>query len=91
MAIAIVDFETMGLNAGRDRVVEVSVVTSERGRDPEMVFDTFINPARSVLATVIDDPPISQSLRLSHLNQSANQVVSSDVEISFLLILVAYV
>ena len=51
--IAIVDFETTGLNAGVDRVVEVSVVRIEPGQKPELVLDTLVNPERRMAATDI--------------------------------------
>lgn len=44
--IAILDFETTGLTPGYDRVVEVSVVRLEPGREPELVFDSLVNPRR---------------------------------------------
>ena len=46
--IAIIDFETTGLTAGVDRVIEVSVVKLDPGGHPIPVFDTLINPMRPV-------------------------------------------
>ena len=51
--IAILDFETTGLNAGVDRVVEVSVMRIDPGGEPKLVLDTLINPQRPVAATEI--------------------------------------
>lgn len=51
--VAIIDFETTGLTAGFDRVVEVSVVRVEPGQQPRLVFDTLVNPHRPVAATEI--------------------------------------
>lgn len=51
--IAVLDFETTGLSAGNDRVVEVSVVRIEPGLPPRLVLDTLINPRRRVAATHI--------------------------------------
>jgi DNA polymerase III subunit epsilon len=51
--VAIIDFETTGLNAGVDRVVEVSVVRIEPQQKPELVLDTLINPERRMAATDI--------------------------------------
>jgi DNA polymerase-3 subunit epsilon len=51
--VAIIDFETTGLNAGVDRVVEVSVVRIEPKQKPELVLDTLINPQRQMGATDI--------------------------------------
>jgi DNA polymerase-3 subunit epsilon len=49
--IAVVDFETTGLYAGEDRVVEVAVVRIEPGGRPEVVLDTLVHPRRRVGAT----------------------------------------
>lgn len=51
--IAIIDFETTGLTPGYDRVVEVSVVRLDPGKEPELVFDTLVNPRRRVSGTEI--------------------------------------
>lgn len=52
--IAVIDFETTGLSADYDRVVEVSVVRVELGgKKRTLVLDTLVNPRRSVSATEI--------------------------------------
>lgn len=51
--IAIIDFETTGLNPGRDRVIEASVLRIDPREEPRLVFDTLINPRRRVSATEI--------------------------------------
>jgi DNA polymerase-3 subunit epsilon len=51
--VAIFDFETTGLNAGPDRVVEVSVVRVDPGGEPKLVLDTLVNPRRKMAATEI--------------------------------------
>ena len=51
--ITVVDFETTGLTPGQDRVVEVSVVRRDPGQPPRLVFDTLVNPTRSMAATEI--------------------------------------
>lgn len=52
--IAVVDFETTGLSADYDRVVEVSVVRVEPGgKKRTLVLDTLVNPRRPVAATEI--------------------------------------
>lgn len=43
---AVVDVETTGLLAGRDRIVEVSVVRVVPGGKPAIVFDSLIDPGR---------------------------------------------
>lgn len=53
LPIAVIDFETTGMTAGADRVVEVSVVRIEADKEPYLAFDTLINPRRSVGATYI--------------------------------------
>lgn len=51
--IAVLDVETTGLKPGAHRVVEVSIARIEPGSDPELAFDSLINPERSVAATDI--------------------------------------
>jgi DNA polymerase III epsilon subunit-like protein len=51
--ISVIDFETTGLTPGPDRVVEVSVVRMEPGRDPEVAFDTLVDPQRPMGATFV--------------------------------------
>ena len=51
--VAIIDFETTGLTAGADRVIEVSVVRVDPGQKPCLVLDTLVNPHRHVAATEI--------------------------------------
>jgi DNA polymerase-3 subunit epsilon len=51
--IAIIDFETTGLTAGYDRVVEVSVVRIDPGQKPRLAFDTLVNPRRPMAATEV--------------------------------------
>jgi DNA polymerase III epsilon subunit family exonuclease len=51
--VAVIDFETTGLYAGPDRVVEAAVVRVEPGREPEIAFDSLIRPDRRVGATFV--------------------------------------
>lgn len=51
--VATIDFETTGLRAGGDRVVEVTVVRSDPGKAPRIVLDTLVNPNRPMAATEI--------------------------------------
>jgi len=44
--MAILDFETTGLVAGVDRVVEVSVLQLDPGKPPRVALDTLVNPMR---------------------------------------------
>lgn len=51
--IAIVDVETTGLNPESDRVVEISVLRKDPGAEPELIFDSLVNPMRRMGATEI--------------------------------------
>lgn len=51
--VAIIDFETTGLVAGADRVVEVSVVRSNPGETSRLVLDSLVNPRQPVTGTEI--------------------------------------
>lgn len=51
--VAVLDFETTGMWAGVDRVVEMAVVRVEPGRGPELVLDTLVNPSRRVGCTYV--------------------------------------
>ena len=48
--IAVVDIETTGLNPSSDRVIEISVIRQEYGKEPELVINTLLNPKRKVTA-----------------------------------------
>jgi DNA polymerase III epsilon subunit-like protein len=47
---AMIDFETTGLTPGFDRVIEIAVVKLEPGHEPRRLFETLVNPHRSVAA-----------------------------------------
>ena len=51
--VAVLDFETTGMWAGADRVVEVAVVRVEPGHGPELVLDTLVNPNRRMGCTYV--------------------------------------
>lgn len=51
--VAVIDFETTGLYAPPDRVVEATVVRIESHCNPEIVFDSLIRPNRNVGATYV--------------------------------------
>jgi DNA polymerase-3 subunit epsilon len=51
--IAIFDLETTGLNAGTDRVVEISVVRIDPGKESKLLLDSLVNPNRKMAATEI--------------------------------------
>ena len=46
--LAIIDVETTGFNPGHDRIVEVSVVHLAGDRQPELVFDSLVDPRRAI-------------------------------------------
>lgn len=50
---AVIDFETTGLRAGNDRVVEVAIVRMDPGQPPRLVLDSLVNPQRDMAATEI--------------------------------------
>jgi DNA polymerase-3 subunit epsilon len=67
--VAVIDFETTGMWAGSDRVVEVAVVRIEHNREPELVLDTLVNPTQRMGCTwvhgitdrdVVDAPRFEQ-------------------------------
>lgn len=51
--VAVLDFETTGMRAGWDRVVEVSVVRFDPGQPMNLVLDTLVQPDRRMAATEI--------------------------------------
>lgn len=51
--IAVIDIETTGLTPGADRVVELSVVRREPGKQWQLVFDSLIRPLRPMASTEI--------------------------------------
>lgn len=52
--VAVLDFETTGLSPKSGaRVVEIGVVRVEPGKQPEIAFDTLVNPEGPVYATEI--------------------------------------
>ncbi|MEK6531001.1 MAG: 3'-5' exonuclease [Deltaproteobacteria bacterium] len=53
MPVAVIDFETTGLTAGYDRIVEVAVARIDPGERPRLIFDTLVNPLRPMAATEI--------------------------------------
>jgi DNA polymerase-3 subunit epsilon len=51
--VAVLDFETTGMWAGVDRVVEISVVRVEPGREPDLALNTLVNPNRRMGCTYV--------------------------------------
>ncbi|GHV09698.1 hypothetical protein AGMMS50229_20270 [Campylobacterota bacterium] len=83
--ISFIDFETTGLVKGYDRVIEVSVVRLEPGKEPTLVYDTLVNPNRRVSATDIHgitdddvaDAPDFREIAGDLVNAIKGSVVSS--------------
>jgi DNA polymerase-3 subunit epsilon len=75
--IAVIDFETTGLTAGYDRVVEVSVVRIDPGEQPRVVFDTLVNPCRRMSATEIHGITEADVERAPRFQDIAGEVVEA--------------
>lgn len=88
--VAVIDFETTGMFAGYDRVVEVSVVRVEPGREPEVVLDTLVNPGRPMGASFVHgiydrdvvDAPRFESIA-HHLLRTLSGCVLAAYNVSF--------
>lgn len=68
--MAILDFETTGLVAGVDRVVEISVLQVDPGKPPRFALDTLVNPMRPMAATEIHgitDADVANAPRFSDI------------------------
>jgi DNA polymerase-3 subunit epsilon len=80
--IAVLDFETTGLSAGYDRVVEVSVVRIEPGSQPRLVLDTLVNPNRPMAATHIHgitDRDVANAPSFEHIAGDLLRAISDSV------------
>lgn len=83
--IAVVDFETTGLNAGPDRVVEVAVVRLDPGEPPRLAVNSLVNPNRRMAATEIHgitdddvrDAPLFEDLAAGFLSAVNGAVLAS--------------
>ncbi|MHC4777573.1 MAG: 3'-5' exonuclease [Planctomycetota bacterium] len=83
--ISIFTFATTGLSPGGDRVVEVSVLRSDPGIEPRIVFDTLVNPNRSVAGTEIhgitdfdvEDAPTFDEIAGEFLKAISDSVVAA--------------
>jgi DNA polymerase-3 subunit epsilon len=81
----VVDVETTGLVAGRDRVVEIAVVKVVLGQEPELLLDTLVDPGMPLRATAIHGlgdadvagAPSFASLSGSLLSLLSNRVVAA--------------
>lgn len=51
--VAVIDFETTGMFAGPDRVVEAAIVRIDPGCAPQVAFDSLIHPQRRMAATFV--------------------------------------
>ena len=75
--IAVVDFETTGLTAGIDRIVEVSVVRVDPGGKSTLAFDSLINPARKMSATEVHGITEKDVANAPYFAEVAGQFVAS--------------
>lgn len=81
----VVDVETTGLVAGRDRVVEIAVVKVVLGQEPELLLDTLVDPGMPLRGTEIHGlgdadvagAPSFASLSGSLLSLLSNRVVAA--------------
>lgn len=53
LPFVVLDLEATGLDAHRDRIVEIAVVRSQPGQEPQVVLDTLVDPGRAMAATEI--------------------------------------
>lgn len=75
--LAVIDFETTGLTPGIDRVIEVSVVRIDPGQKPKLLFDTLVNPMRSVAATEIHGITDEDVASAPRFEEIAGELVSA--------------
>lgn len=75
--VAVIDFETTGLTPGFDRVVEVSVVRIDPGQEPQLVFDTLVNPARPMAATEIHGITDADVANAPRFNDIAGELLAA--------------
>lgn len=52
-SFVVVDLETTGVNAKKDKIIEIGAIRVEKGKQTE-TFTTFVNPGRSLSARVQD-------------------------------------
>lgn len=75
--VAIIDFETTGLTAGYDRVVEVSVVRIDPGEKPRLAFDTLVNPRRPMAATEVHGIADADVVKAPAFSDIAGELVAA--------------
>jgi DNA polymerase III subunit epsilon len=75
--VAVLDFETTGMWAVVDRVVEISVVRVEPGRGPELVLDTLVNPSRRMGCTFVHGITDHDVINAPRFEQLAGQLLQS--------------
>lgn len=53
LPFVVLDLEATGLDAHRDRIVELAVVRAPADGEPEVIFETLVDPGRAMAATEI--------------------------------------
>ena len=53
LPFVVLDLEATGLDSHRDGIIEIAVVEAVPGREPEVVFDTLVDPRRPMAGTEI--------------------------------------
>lgn len=84
--VAIIDFETTGLTAGLDKVIEVSVMRHTPGEDTILVMDTLVNPLRPVDASWIHgitDRDVTDAPTFSDISGNLVDALSGSVVCSY--------
>lgn len=92
---AVVDVETTGLSPIHDRIVEIAVILVRPGDEPRLVFETLVDPKRSMGATGIhgltgedvDGAPCFSEIAEALVAVLSNRVVAAhnaDFDVAFL-------
>ena len=75
--VAVLDFETTGMYAGYDRVVEVSVVRVQPDGRADLALDTLVNPSRRIGATFVHGITDRDVADAPQFEQIANRVLQA--------------
>lgn len=81
---AVVDVETTGLTAGRDRVLEIGIVIADEVGTPTGTWSTLINPERPVATTFIHgitDADVAKAPRFSQVLPTIVEMLSGRISV----------